>query len=220
MSCQMDLPAFNAVLAGLRTSYKIMAPVRLAGQGAFAGQDLITYGEVKKLEDVVFDSKTIFSAKEVVFPPHETLFYFTEEEYKEPGTGGSELLLFARACDINAFERLDSIFLRNGPFADTCYRQRREKIKFVLMECDRGFASCFCASMGTNRTENFSLLCRGIYFSGKSWRTGRKNSALQLPWTGEMPAGKAGKASSPPVYNNYNCPTRRRPARLRLDRRP
>ena len=33
----------------------------------------------------------------------------------------------------------------------------REKVKFALMECNGGDDTCFCVSMGTNKTDDYSL---------------------------------------------------------------
>ena len=32
----------------------------------------------------------------------------------------------------------------------------REKVKFALMECNGGDDTCFCVSMGTNKTDDYS----------------------------------------------------------------
>jgi len=42
------------------------ASKRLAGQGAFSDTDLIAYGPVRTLEEIVFDQKSFYSAKEVI----------------------------------------------------------------------------------------------------------------------------------------------------------
>jgi len=160
MGFKIKVTGFNEILSKLRSSYRVLAPVNLEGKGVFSGTDLVTYGEIEGIEDVVFDRKTTYPAKEAVFPPAETLFYFTEEGFKEPQIDNKGLLIFARACDINAFKRLDAIYLGNGPYPDHYYRRLREKVKFVLMECNKGFNNCFCVSMGANKTGDYSLLVR------------------------------------------------------------
>ena len=35
-----------------------------------------------------------------------------------------------------------------------------EKVKIVMMECGRGWDTCFCVSMGTNRTDDYSMAVR------------------------------------------------------------
>ncbi|MFW5787430.1 MAG: anaerobic sulfite reductase subunit AsrA, partial [Halanaerobiales bacterium] len=63
--------------------------------------------------------------------------------------------------DINGFERLDKIFLENGDFEDKYYKRMRDRVNFALMECkEGGWDSCFCVSMGSNETDNYSLAFR------------------------------------------------------------
>lgn len=160
MGYGMTIDQFNHILAQMSRDYRIWAPVRLAGQGPFSNSDLITYRPVSTIDEVVFDQKTVYSAKEAIFKPSETLFYFTAEEFKEPEQDQPGILIFARPCDIHAFRRLDAIFLHNGPHPDYYYQQQRSRVKFILMECGSGFDSCFCVSMGTNKTEDYALAVR------------------------------------------------------------
>ncbi len=162
MGCyRLNFRDFDGILAELRKGYQVWAPVLRPGMGPYSDSDLVTYGEVETIGDIIFDRKTTYSPKEIVFPPAETLFYFTEDEYREPQLRDERgILIFARACDINAFRRLDAIFLANGPYVDWYYRRRRDRIKFVLMECDSGFDSCFCVSMGSNEVTGYSLMVR------------------------------------------------------------
>lgn len=160
MGYKIKTSEFNALLDTLRRSYRVWAPVSMSGKGPYSGTDLIGYGEINKIEEIIFNQKTVYSAKESIFKPVETLFYFTEEEFKQPKGDGRKVLIFARPCDINAFKRLDDIFLDNGPYQDPYYLRQREQVKFVLMECGEGYDNCFCVSMGTNMTEEYSIAVR------------------------------------------------------------
>ncbi|AGL02184.1 anaerobic sulfite reductase subunit AsrA [Desulfoscipio gibsoniae] len=160
MGYKIQIEDFNAILRELRRVYRVFAPVNMKGKGPYAGTDLVGYAEISKFEQVVYNQKTVYSAKEALFKPVETLFYFTEEEFKQPAIQTNKILIFVRPCDINAFKRLDEIFINNGPYKDNYYQQRREKVKFILMECGAGFDNCFCVAMGTNATDDYSLLLR------------------------------------------------------------
>lgn len=87
---------------------------------------LVRYDRVKRAEEIVWDRKSDFSAKEVVSPITQTIFYFTEDEYRESRTGAKKLLIFLRPCDINAFEHQDKIYLENGGIADVFYQRVRD----------------------------------------------------------------------------------------------
>lgn len=163
MGYKLTPAGLAALLDELVTSRRVFGPVRYAGKGRLAGTDLITYGPVKGLADVVWDARTTFSPKEVFFPIKESLFYFSDGEITESALKASEILetvVFIRACDLNAVTRLDKIFLENGPAADNYYARRRQHTHFVLMECQESFPGCFCVSMGTNRATGHQAALR------------------------------------------------------------
>ena len=157
MSFQVSYSRMDQLLQELKKDYKVYAPVRLEGQGRYSDTDVIRYDEIESFEEIVYDEKSDFSPKEVIHPITQTLFYFTEHQFRESEVDDKELLIFARPCDINGFERMDKIFLENGDFEDKYYKRMREKVNFALMECGEGWDSCFCVSMGTNKTDNYSL---------------------------------------------------------------
>lgn len=159
MGYKLTNQKFNEFLISVSQEYKIYAPVLLKGKGIFSDTDSIRYGEVTKVEDIEFNKKSNFSPKEVILPITQTLFYFTEDLVKEPKIDSKKILIFLRSCDIHAVKRLDKIYLRNG-FEDSYYKELREKVKFVLIECENSFENCFCVSMGTNKTEEYSLFVR------------------------------------------------------------
>ena len=151
---------FDDILNVLKKDYKIYAPMRFEKRGRYSDTDLIRYDEIKSLKDIVYDEKSDFSPKEVIYPITQALFYFTEDEYRESKVFDKKILLFVRACDINGIRRLDTIFLQNGDTEDIYYKRLREKVKFVLMECKDGWDTCFCVSMNSNKTDNYSLAIR------------------------------------------------------------
>jgi anaerobic sulfite reductase subunit A len=59
-------------------------------------------------------------------------------------------------------KRLDTIFLKNGGTEDVYYRRLREKVKTIIMECGEGYENCFCASMNSNKTDDYDM---GIRFN-------------------------------------------------------
>ncbi|MDP6046696.1 MAG: 4Fe-4S dicluster domain-containing protein, partial [Phycisphaerae bacterium] len=44
--------------------------------------------------------------------------------------------------------------------ADSYYARRRADLKVFLLECPEQFESCFCVSMGANRTDDYSVFLR------------------------------------------------------------
>lgn len=148
---------FNQILSNLADKYTIYAPKDFQHQGRYSDTNLVRYDTIHQIEEIVFDRKSDMSAKEVVTPINETIMFFFNGQAVESKLSGKEILVFARACDINGFKRLDDIFLNNGT-PDYYYQRRRNKIKFIAIECPSGgWDTCFCAAMQTNQTDNYSL---------------------------------------------------------------
>jgi len=160
----------DALLREFRKDFRIFAPVRLEGRGRFSDTDMVRYGEIRNFREMELREKSLFSPKEVLFPPSETLFHFAETGVREPSLlreDGKGLLVLLRACDIAGVDRLDAIFLGNGPEKDPYYEARRKRVVFALIECgplgasrSGSFGSCFCVSMGTNRASGYALVLR------------------------------------------------------------
>ncbi len=140
----------------LKKSYDLYAPKLFKGEGCYSDTDVVRYGLIDKWEEIVWDKKSDYSFKEILFPVSETLFYFTEEEMKVPEGKEKASLIFLRSCDMHALKRLDEIYLKNGR-EDFYYRRLRERTDFALMGCSESFESCFCAGMGTNRCDFYDM---------------------------------------------------------------
>ena len=143
-------------LAGLKEDYDVYAPVCIRGGSIYSDADCIRYGKIDRIEDVVFDKKSEYSFKEAMIPVSETLFYFTEEDCTVPPARKKGAVIFLRSCDLSAVQRLDDMYLGNGP-EDFYYERIRSRIRFVLMGCSKSFDSCFCVSMGTNTASRYDL---------------------------------------------------------------
>ena len=150
----------DKVFAELQKTYRIFAPHRFAKQGRYSDTDIVRYVEVSRVEDIEFAQKSDFPAKEVLSPIQRTMFYFNEENYLENMSRQKPVLIFGRPCDINAQKIQAKIYDGNGGFTDPYYKRIHDLVKFVLMDCQGGTDSCFCVSMGTNKTEDYVLAVR------------------------------------------------------------
>ena len=148
----MSQEGFGQVVAALRKTYRIIAPVRKKGAGRFTDVDVVLYDEVQEAADIELTAKSDYASKEFLTPLSETLFYFTEQEVKEADLDPRPVLLFGRSCDLHALSRLDAIYLQNGAAKDAFYERRRNLLNYVLIGCGQSFENCFCLDMGTNRT--------------------------------------------------------------------
>lgn len=156
MGFQVSKNGMDSVFKKLSEDYYIFAPKVFTDGGVFSDTDCIRYGEVSSIEEVVFDKMSNYSSKEVLLPVSQTLFYFTEDTVKEADIDPKGAIVFLRSCDLHGVKRLDEIYLNNG-CGDYYYNKLREKVKFVLIGCKESFENCFCVSMETNKSENYSF---------------------------------------------------------------
>lgn len=154
MGYQLTRAQADTLFARWVEQYDVFAPVLGKGEGCFSDTDVVRYGKVTALDQIVWDKKSDYSFKEALLAVNETLFYFTEDQTTVPKGPEKERLIFLRACDLHAVKRLDEIYLKNG-FEDFYYARVREKAKFILMGCESTCGSGFCVSMGTNRADNY-----------------------------------------------------------------
>lgn len=140
----------------LKKKYDLFGPKLFKGDGCFSDTDVVRYGKIEAWEDIVWEKKSDYSFKEVLFPVSETILYFTEDEMKTADAKERPNLIFLRSCDLHALKRLDEIYLKNGA-QDFYYKRMREHTVFACMGCSHSFDSCFCVSMGTNTSDNFDL---------------------------------------------------------------
>ncbi|MCC0781788.1 anaerobic sulfite reductase subunit AsrA [Clostridioides sp. ES-S-0108-01] len=182
MKLKLDSSKFNEGLNYLKKDYKIFAPVLIPFKGTFSDTDIIRYKEVSVFEEMEFAKKANFSPKEVVLPINQVLFYFTEKEFKESDLDNKKILIFLRACDINGIKRLDEIYLNNGEEKDYFYKNIRDKVKFALVGCRESFRNCFCVSMASNKTDNYSI---GLNIEGETLYLDIKDSEFEV-FNGEV----------------------------------
>lgn len=154
MGYQLSRAEADGMFSEWVKQYEVVAPKLMEGEGCFSDTDIIRYGRVTSLDEIVWDKKSDYSFKEALLPINETLFYFTEDQTTVPKGVEKDRLIFLRSCDLHAVKRLDEIYLRNG-FEDFYYARTREKVKFVLMGCETTCNSGFCVSMGTNQTDQY-----------------------------------------------------------------
>lgn len=157
MSYKITNDKFDLYLEKWSKEYEIYGPVSIKAGGRFSDTDNIRYEKISRLEEIEYKKKSTFSAKEVLFPVTETLFNIRNEQLSEPLYIEKKYLIFLRSCDIHAIDRLDTMFLKTGNIEDPYYKRRRENTKFVLIGCSESFENCFCVSMGSNKTENYSM---------------------------------------------------------------
>lgn len=160
MAVKITPEEFSLLIRRLNTQWRVLAPSAEYRGGRFADTDNIIYQQIRGWDDLVWQEKSHMSPNTVISPITETLFYFNKDTIQIAETDTTPVLIFARACDINAMSRLDYMYLSNGNNPDYSYQRLRDHIRFVLIECPQSFENCFCVSMGSNKTDNYSAAMR------------------------------------------------------------
>lgn len=150
----------SALFEKLSEKYDLYAPKRFPKQGRFSDTDVIKYDKITSPSEIVWNEKSTYPMKEVLSPIQQAIFYFTEDEYRASKGKTKPMLLFARACDINAMHVQAKIYAGNGGFTDMYYERMRELAKYILIPCYGGDDTCFCVSMGTNKTDDYSAAAK------------------------------------------------------------
>lgn len=162
MGFKFNVDNADNLFSALFDKYDIYAPKRFPKQGRYSDTDIVRYAKIKSIKEIEFSQKSDYSAKEVLTPINETLFYFIENEFKESTASQKPILLFARPCDINAIQVQSKIYEENGEFSDIYFSRIKNNLKFVLMDCNGGDDTCFCVSMNSNTTDNWSIAIKQV----------------------------------------------------------
>lgn len=93
------------------------------------------------------------SWKKYLFPPKTTLLSAEKTDrgwaFVPQSTESTRYaLLGVRACELAAIRIQDRVFL-DGPYQDPIYRERREQLFIVAVNCTQAASTCFCTSMNT-----------------------------------------------------------------------
>lgn len=93
------------------------------------------------------------SWKKYLFPPKTTLLSAQKTDagwafVPQAVDTTSYALLGVRACELAAMRIQDQVFL-DGPYQDPLYRERRERLFIVAVNCIQAASTCFCTSMNT-----------------------------------------------------------------------
>lgn len=157
MKVKLSVGEFDEIMNNIKEKYRMFAPVLIPYAGQYSDTPVVRYEEVSSIKDIEFNRKSQFTAKEVVMPVTETLFYYNEDNYTIPSIDERKVLVFMRSCDIHGLDRIDRVYLNNGSDPDFYYKRLRDKVKIVVIGCEESFRNCFCVSFGTNTTEKYDL---------------------------------------------------------------
>jgi sulfhydrogenase subunit beta (sulfur reductase) len=127
--------------------------------------NLALFEKVKEFEEITEDYiVTVNSAKSIVFPRTEKLFFYTKSKEKTEITDAADgpfpdvVLWGTRPCDAAAFIPLTNTF--NADYQDTIYNKRVERVLLLSFSCRISDEYCFCTSVhnGPGNTSGSDIL--------------------------------------------------------------
>ena len=139
----IDAVELPLLVRAFMDSYEVVAPVK-SGRG-YNFDVIKDPGEI----ELNYDTTTL-SPKKYFLPNEETLFEFDAQnnELRDYSSEITPRVIFGvHACDINAINRLDSVY-KDGPYPDPYYLARRQASIVVGVSC-MPTEQCFCHLWGS-----------------------------------------------------------------------
>ena len=94
MKVKLSVGEFDEIMNSIKEKYRMFAPVLIPYAGQYSDTPVVRYEEVSSIKDIEFNRKSQFTAKEVVMPVTETLFYYNEDNYTIPSIDERKVLVF------------------------------------------------------------------------------------------------------------------------------
>lgn len=149
-----NMPDF---FTGMLNYGPVFAPIKIS-------EKTHAFKKVNRIEEIDFDyTRTMIPPKKFFVDTKEVILRFDEEEglYTEPNKVAEKSVIFGvHACDINALNLLDKVFMDELP--DRYYMERRETSLLIGLSCWPD-EYCFCSSTGTGYAmDGFDLFLHEI----------------------------------------------------------
>ena len=94
MKVKLSVGEFDEIMNNIKEKYRMFAPVLIPYAWQYSDTPVVRYEEVSSIKDIEFNRKSQFTAKEVVMPVTETLFYYNEDNYTIPSIDERKVLVF------------------------------------------------------------------------------------------------------------------------------
>lgn len=156
----LDKAEIGALVAGFAQRFEVIGPVRHQDSYVF---DEVGSDPARMCLD--YDT-TILPPKKYFMPPEEQLLSFSTSVNRtfDDGTGieATPRVLFGlHACDINAINRIDKVFM-DSDYVDPYYAAQREATVIVGISC-MPTEHCFCTAWGTDEVnQGYDLFLHDI----------------------------------------------------------
>ncbi|NTU88927.1 MAG: 4Fe-4S ferredoxin [Actinobacteria bacterium] len=154
----IDKNEIEALVRGFATSYEVVGPVKRGESYVF---DEIGCDPSRLCVDY---TTTLLPPKKYLLPPREVLFKFSTAQNSVQDFEQEivpRVLFGLHACDINAINRLDKVYI-DDEYDDPYYHKIRENTLIVGISCMPS-EHCFCNVWGTDEvTQGYDLFLHDI----------------------------------------------------------
>lgn len=154
----VKLPGYETLVHYLQQGLeekRVFVPISKEGKEGYVPLASLNTVDLAQMTVLTFQEKPLRnSIKSLFFPDTETyLTYRKEEGHMEMETPGGmmpQVLVGAKACDLESLQLIDRVFLADP--ADTLYAEKRDKTLILAAPCRQMGTYCRCEAFGVDRT--------------------------------------------------------------------
>jgi len=130
------------LIDNLMKGHSLISPVKRNG--------ILSFGKIRSSSEFAFSGdNTDISPKGNLFQQREVMFFYKDGKVKEvEGYEEKGILFGMRPCDAKSLSLLDKVFIEDGNFEDTYYKEKRKDLMIFGFACNKPRATCFCTSFG------------------------------------------------------------------------
>ncbi|MFH1506776.1 MAG: 4Fe-4S dicluster domain-containing protein [archaeon] len=185
---------FNLFLLKLKSKGKLIAPVK---------RDILRFEVIDDVKDICLEGLPWFPIKKFFMPSQHKLMGIEKKNPVMKFKAESQIIFGAKACDLNAIERLDKLFMDDIP--DLFYQQAREKSILIGIHCAEPVDEyCFCEDMGLKQFYDLMFYDLGdSYYIHVGSEKGRKLVSKFKDHQIELPKIKTKKHMKKINISNY-----------------
>ncbi|SMP69243.1 4Fe-4S dicluster domain-containing protein [Anoxynatronum buryatiense] len=153
----VKLPGYEMLIHYLQQGLgekQVFVPVSEEGKEGHVPLGSLNKVDLAQMTALTFQEKPLRnSIKSLFFPDTETYLTYRKEEgrmvMETPGEMMSQILVGAKACDLESLNLIDRVFLADP--VDTLYAEKRAKTLILAAPCRQQGTYCRCESFGVDR---------------------------------------------------------------------
>lgn len=153
----VKLSGYEALINHLKQSLaekQVFVPVSEDAHEGHVSLQSLTHVDMQQMAALTFQEKPLRrSIKSLFFPDTEAYLTFRKQdgrmEMETPGEMMPQILVGAKACDLESLRLIDKVFLADP--VDTLYEEKRQKTLILAAPCRQQGTYCRCEAFGVDR---------------------------------------------------------------------